>query len=136
MARPNTEGDVRRVSGAIRDRASRWVRAIVLEGDRRIRLRTPVDKGRARGNWNLSAGTPNFATSERKVRHGAGGPSASQVQAVVGDARSRIYVVNGLPYIGRLEYGSSTQAPNGMVRVTAAELRQVAAALANRIRRG
>jgi len=34
----------------------------------------------------------------------------------------QIFIVNGLPYINRLENGWSQQAPNGMVAITLAEL--------------
>lgn len=34
-----------------------------------------------------------------------------------------LYIANGLPYIERLEQGSSTQAPRGMVMITIAELK-------------
>ena len=45
------------------------------------------------------------------------------------------YLVNNLPYAVPLEYGHSSQAPAGMVRVTIAEFQQIveAAVRANQV---
>jgi hypothetical protein len=54
---------------------------------------------------------------------------AGQVTSV--KAGGEVWIVNNLPYAGRLEYGYSQQSPSGMVRVTLANL---PAALENYIR--
>jgi hypothetical protein len=98
-----------------------------------IVMRTPVDSGRARGNWNVSVGTPDNSTSEKTS------PQYSfpdQVPEANGD--ESMFVTNNLPYIRKLEYGGypkqpkkptgktvngySRQAPNGMVGITVAEV--------------
>lgn len=123
---------MRKVAGILRAKASRWVRGIVLEGDRRIRLRTPVRSGRARGNWNISVGAPDWhADPERKNK---GVAQAGAVPKEIGEGPTPIFVCNGLPYIGRLEFGWSKQAPQGMVRLTVKELRLLAARIATKIR--
>ena len=94
--------------------------------------RTPVDTGRARGNWNVSAGHMDASVSERtepQIR------SVSQMPDALGD--ESYFISNNLPYIGTLEYGGypenpkggkgktvngfSKQAPKGMVGVTLVE---------------
>lgn len=67
-------------------------RALVLDIFSSIQIRTPVDTGRARGNWQVEFNGPQSAT-----------------------------ISNNLPYIERLENGWSQQAPAGMVRVTLSE---------------
>lgn len=94
--------------------------------------KTPVDTGRARGNWNISVGNPDGSTDPSKTS--AQYKSASGVPEPKGD--ESIYISNNLPYIETLEYGGypnppksgtgktvngfSKQAPNGMVGVTLA----------------
>ena len=126
------EGDMRRVAMILRAKANRWVRAIVLEGDRRIRMRTPVKSGRARGNWHISVGEPDWHYDPERMNKGVG--RAGTVPQGIGEGSVPIFVCNGLPYIGRLEYGWSKQAPQGMVRLTAKELRLLAARIAAKIR--
>lgn len=87
-------------------------------------LKTPVDTGRARGNWQPSVGTAQSGTSENADKSGAGVIAEIQ-NAAEKWARSEqdeaIYLVNNLPYIQALEEGHSTQAPHGMVRTTLLE---------------
>lgn len=80
--------------------------------------KTPVKSGRARANWNASQGTPNIATS-LTVDQSRGGREAAKGGTFA--AGGVTFLSNGLPYIGKLEYGSSKQAPQGMVRTSAAE---------------
>ena len=93
--------------------------------------KTPVDTGRARGNWNITVGHDDTTASERTRPQFK---SVADVPKVEGD--ETIYISNNLPYITKLEYGGypknpkggsgktvngySKQAPNGMVGVTLA----------------
>ena len=74
---------------------------------------TPVDTGRARGNWHCTVGTP-FAGQD------ATGIDGSIQAAIPRRAGSVVYLTNNVPYIQKLEYGGSQQAPAGMVRVSVA----------------
>ncbi len=97
-------------------------RKIMLDVFVRVILRTPVDTGRARGNWQTTLGSPAAGEIDRKTKVGGGAP-ASEAAAIVatfpGDGY--VYLTNNVPYILPLEYGSSGQAPAGMVRITLAE---------------
>lgn len=109
--------------------------------------KTPVDTGRARGNWNVSVGSPDYSVSDTKTKT----PkiqSPEQMPKAPGDAA--IYIANNLPYIKTLEFGGypspvekgtwvkkgksgpghyeirseggfSKQAPQGMVGITVAK---------------
>ena len=110
--------------------------------------RTPVDTGRARGNWQISfdsvpAGEVGSAESwKRKGSEGVRAPSesASSREAfakataktnAAPDAFSYVALVNNLPYIQRLEFSAwSDQMPAGMVRVTLSEFERKLAAAA------
>lgn len=135
--------------GAFSTNVTRWVaktqvethaqaKYIILELFSRVVQRTPVDTGRARGNWSVSFG-------ESPALYVGGPPDK-------GDGTNRIlsklqefklgqtaWLTNGLPYIRVLEYGEypnpskgektengfSKRAPQGMVRITVAEFGQI-----------
>jgi hypothetical protein len=81
---------------------------------------TPVDTGRARGNWQVTIGSPKQGHDwERKDKGGSA--TIDQGRSTVNELSSpgTVYITNNLPYILALENGrSSTQAPQGMVRLT------------------
>ena len=84
-------------------------RAIALEFYRRVKLGTPADTGRARGNWGLTDSVPDARED-------------APVVSVSEDGIKVIFLYNNLPYIVSLEMGSSKQAPAGFIRLAAAEL--------------
>jgi len=100
-------------------KAHRRMGIAALQG---VVLRTPVDTGRARANWQVANGSaPEGAVDATDP---SGGRTLSQGQSVIQDVRpfDKSYIVNNLDYIVFLEEGSSAQAPEGMVAVTIAEL--------------
>ncbi|HNU27153.1 MAG TPA: hypothetical protein PKJ38_13680 [Planctomycetota bacterium] len=122
--------DVSKWCGKSLDRIDIVSRKIALEMFRRVILRTPVDTGRARGNWQTTVGAP--AIGELGTRHNAktgGAPIARAItvgQAWKATTGASILLTNNLPYIERLEHGYSKQAPAGMVAITVAEFGGVA----------
>jgi hypothetical protein len=102
-------------------------RGTVLQMSNAIILKTPIDEGRARGNWQASIGKPKNRVINRKEA-GAIGEVANVAQTVkIGQV---FFLSNNLPYIKPLEEGSSTQAPNGMLAVTVANFEKTVARLA------
>lgn len=106
-------------------RVSAVVSASSIETFSRSILRTPVDLGRARGNWGLTVSAGQIdktgaVTIDRVTR-----------EVIDSDYRAGFSLVNALPYIERLEYGYSGQAPQGMVRITAQEFPAIVAQIAN-----
>lgn len=84
---------------------------------------SPVDTGRFRGNWQVAFNAPAEGALEAFDKSGSqtlGSGSLVLEQFKVGT--KDIYFTNNLPYAYELEFGSSKQAPEGMVRVTAIEL--------------
>ncbi|QNN99850.1 hypothetical protein P67b_00091 [Ruegeria phage Tedan] len=100
--------------------------------------RTPVDTGWARANWVPAIGAPSLAGSgdlSRSAREAgaasAGGRQSSAVGVIAAGYRDisqgPIFVSNNVPYIGRLNGGSSAQAPAGFVQdAIAAGIRSLA----------
>lgn len=80
---------------------------------------TPVDTGRARGNWIVSIGSP-VTLPNLKSLDKTGQATISRGQAVAeryaSDSLQSIYICNNLPYIQRLNEGWSAQAPAGYVQ--------------------
>lgn len=110
---------------ATEDELRTVVRRIAFDGLSRIIDRTPVDTGRARGNWFVRVDGPgtDVTTTEDKD----GGATIARGSAVIADYKNEtgfpiISIYNNLPYIIRLEDGHSKQAPTGMVAVTVTEL--------------
>ena len=87
---------------------------------------TPVDTGRARGNWQSSENAPKKGTIDRLDKSGSA--AISDVAITVTSGPSDKFMTNNLPYIDGLEEGRSRQAPAGMVRKNIARLRRILAA--------
>jgi hypothetical protein len=81
--------------------------------------------GRFRGNWQFSIGVPAVGELERIDPNGAVTLAALRAEVATLTAGQTAYIVNNLPYAIPLEYGHSTQAPQGMVRVTLARFQQI-----------
>lgn len=95
-------------------------RAIALELFSSVIKDTPVDTGRARGNWQTSMTTPK----EDQVERTGAGPAIAEAASETAKfgLGKLIWFSNNLPYIYRLEYGWSDQAPSGFVRKNVARI--------------
>lgn len=81
--------------------------------------------GRFRGNWMFGIGAPDGTTTE-EVDPGGSKSTARIVNGVLEfHAGDVAYITNSLPYAIPLEFGHSTQAPGGMVRITVARFQQI-----------
>lgn len=133
----STSDDIKRVKEALIRRSRKLVQGLTLETHRRLVLRTPVDTGRARGNWMLSVDEPDSSTRPDNFdRNGAAAAAEAAGFAKQVDFGDNVFIVNNLPYIEPLENGHSKQAPNGMVAVTVAEMQAFGEALVQQLERG
>lgn len=100
------------------------VRKVMLEAFRGVVMKSPVDTGRFKSNWIVGYGTPDRTVTDDTDKGGSEtvGKIAAGIQGMrIVDGVS-IYCTNSLSYSLALEYGSSQQAPAGMVRTTLAEI--------------
>lgn len=159
MARRDPAADVARIKAMVRHRLDLLVQGLTLELYRRIVFRTPVDTGRARANWQLSQGAPaqgaaslpgwlggeakrdaqgRFVGAKRSRARAnaiAAGQLAEARSFVRGlSAQEKVFIVNNLVYIRALEHGHSKQAPQGMVAVAVAEVKQMFPGLVRQVR--
>ncbi|MBO2889574.1 MULTISPECIES: hypothetical protein [Pseudomonas] len=81
--------------------------------------------GRFRGNWQFSIDSPAAEELDRIDPSGSQAIAElmGQVQALT--IGQTAFIVNNLPYAIPLEYGHSSQAPAGMVRVTLANFQRI-----------
>ncbi len=113
----NWESDWKKIESKIDRTLDQGIRATILELSTAIIKDTPAKTGRARGNWQASIG--RGATGEVSVVNKRAGEAKAisnvnqKASVAVGDL---YYLTNNVPYIERLEYGWSKQAPGGMVR--------------------
>ena len=81
--------------------------------------------GRFRGNWMFSIGAPDSTTTEEVDPSGAKSTARIVAGALEFKAGDTCYITNSLGYAIPLEFGHSTQAPGGMVRITVARFQQI-----------
>lgn len=105
------------VAKEIANNGEKAVRRAAVAADTAIVTTTPVNTGRAKGNWNASVGSEDISTSD--VTDPSGQATMSAHQQTIEQWRlgkGPIFLANGLPYILPLENGSSSQAPTGMTQ--------------------
>ena len=103
------------------EKINRAFRRSALDVLRRLVVRSPVDTGRFRGNWQTGVNDAPSGDIPSKDKGGSAtinDGESSIASAKVGDS---IFIVNNLPYAIALENGHSGQAPHGMVAITIAE---------------
>ena len=98
-------------------------------------LGTPIDEGRAKGNWFVASGSPDHSSIDDS-RKGKGKGEAKPIESKtilranpvikawkVG--QGSIFITNNLPYVVKLDEGSSVQASEGMTAQALSAARQV-----------
>ncbi|WP_148716489.1 HK97 gp10 family phage protein [Chitinolyticbacter meiyuanensis] len=115
------------------DRATREIGLVLFSSAIR---KTPVDTGRARGNWQVGFTMAQGATTrEDKAGALAINDVMSLLKPGIFKQDNQVWLTNNLPYILKLEYGSSKQSPQGMVRLSFEEMEPAIRAIVSRISR-
>lgn len=113
---------------ALADYATKSVEQVIrkscIDLYRKVVERTPVDAGRAKGNWMISTTDSNHTMDDKD------GFSLNEIKSIIeGEIRDfsfdihddQVIIYNNLEYIPMLENGTSRQAPAGMVSVSLVE---------------
>lgn len=133
MALGNFELDIQRFVAKAKGNIDLVIRKIALDLFRRVIMKSPVDTGRFKGNWQVAIGSIPAGVLEINDKTGSATIS-KMTAAVLGlKAGETIYLVNNLEYARPLEYGHSKQAPAGVVRITVQEYPQVVSKAANEV---
>jgi hypothetical protein len=103
------------------------VKKITLDATANLIEDTPRDLGWARVNWIPSLGSPSLSGNVSNPSEGEVGAARRKqdqgIARVVTGFRlgsGKVYISNNVPYIMRLNEGSSTQAPAGFVQASIA----------------
>lgn len=116
--------DIRRFSEKAVKAHNAIARTATLELFSGVIKATPVDTGRARGNWQTTVGAPAKGRLEREDKSGS--EAIAEVEAKTPEGAGQVTMLtNNLPYIDELEFGSSKQAPQGMVRTNLTRLQKM-----------
>jgi len=108
---------IKKITAGIFTLVPQTARKVLLDIDRRVVKRTPVDTGRARGNWLPAAENPDRRTLE------VGESRDTDPASMAIDSKFPVlYLSNNLPYIEKLENGHSSQVPIGFVKLSVAEV--------------
>lgn len=122
------------ISASTKAKMELAVRKIAMDAFAEVILMSPVDTGRFRGNWQVAIGSIPAGTLEIDDKAGTATISKAQAAAMNLQIGQVIYLINNLPYAISLEYGSSNQAPGGMVRLTAQRWQPIATKVAQELK--
>ena len=109
--------DLKKFGNVTREKATIIFQKIAIELDTAVVLGTPVDEGRARGNWFPSINTPSSEVTDAVDKDGSRSVNAATSTASTARLGETVWLTNNLPYILPLENGWSGQAPEGMVDI-------------------
>lgn len=107
---------VGRIAGNVEATADTIKRKIALEIYSELLATTPVDTGRARAGWSLDARRGDNVPPIDESGYGYD-VSMNVNPAMAPQGADIIYLYNNVEYIGRLNAGSSTQAPREFVQI-------------------
>lgn len=116
-----SDPQIKIIVGDLENVAEKVIKALTLEITAELQEATPVDTGWARLNWVPKIGEPS---TEPKPKIEANLPSAqaeqqkglAEVLSGFKLARGLVSIANNVPYIKRLNEGSSKQAPAAFVQ--------------------
>lgn len=108
---------IRAIGRRVEENADAGAVQTALAVDQAVVVATPVDTGRARGNWQAQIGSP--VREETNTTDKGGQATIDRNEGIIRSRRgtSEIYISNNVPYIGRLNEGSSSQAPENFVQI-------------------
>jgi hypothetical protein len=132
MANYNNPNDAKNMGDNTIANLNKIMRLAALHLFRQVILKTPVDTGRARGNWFTTIGDlSNSVALEGRSEEETINEMIDTISS--GRIKQGFFLTNNLPYIQKLEYGQypnpaksgnrtsngySKQAPEGMVRIS------------------
>jgi hypothetical protein len=109
--------NLNRLCQAAGDKAEIVVRKTALELQSNMVEPSPVDEGRFKNNWVASIGAVDTTNTHEPDKTGAGAIARTVATLEQWTPGQTINLTNSMPYAKKLEEGSSTQAPSGVVRL-------------------
>lgn len=111
--------ELKKASNKIKDAIEKTLRATAVDMFSKIILRTPVDTGRLRGNWQASVQNPILSELDTTSKTGNEtiATGKTNINTYKLDDKS-IWFSNNLPYAVVIEDGGVNRRPYGMVKTT------------------
>lgn len=109
------------------------VRKASFDVFRSVVIKSPVDTGRFKSNWQVNIGSIPAGTLNTVDPSGGAALARITSETLQMRAGQVIYLANNLSYARRLEYGYSKQAPAGMVRLSILEFNTAVAKAAKQV---
>lgn len=121
-------GSIRFVVGVLERFTEKRIKIITLDATANLIEDTPRDTGWARSNWVPSIGKPSrrqgdfLDPDEGDIAEARADQESGQalIATTYTLSQGKVFVSNNVPYITRLNDGSSTQAPAGFVQAAIA----------------
>lgn len=105
---------------------------VLVEVAARLLDRSPVDTGHFKANWQHGFGSL-IPTEELAEQDKDGQATLDRLTADIAASGPGLHTfVNNTPYAEQLEFGSSQQAPSGIVGITAAEVPDIVTSVTTR----
>ena len=101
---------IRQVESGLNEAVSKVIGEMAFAAFSAIVLATPVDTGRARGNWQPSVGEPESGELNVQDKSGSSAIGKSRSTFANYSLGPKIWFSNNVPYIQRLNEGHSQQA--------------------------
>ena len=99
-----------------------FLRLVALQVLQGVIFLPPVDTGRARGNWQVSQGSPIETPLEVTDPAGAGTLSRGTTRLLAIVLGETVWITNNVEYISYLEHGTDRMAAQPMVAPTLARV--------------
>ena len=100
----------------------KFIKQVCIETFKRFIMRTPVDTGRARGNWQIEINRTASGTVKEDMWDQVFEKGVAKLAAI--PPFSVIHITNNVEYVYYLEYERpSPQHPEGMVEITLQEMK-------------
>lgn len=113
------------IAGELEEEVVRVARVVAFAFLTNVVKATPVDTGRARGNWFVGINRPIRQTKPNRK----GGQATTDGQAKLFNSKAKYpdyWISNNLPYIERLNDGYSAQAPAKFVETAFNQAKRIA----------
>ena len=117
------ESDLERFARRVGKSLDETCRSITIKWFSATIKGTPVDLGRLMGNWQASQDAPMTGTVPDTDK--VGNATIAKAIRKIGGAGAVNYLVNNLDYAEKIEYGGSSLAPRGMVRINHARILRI-----------
>lgn len=124
---PQLKDHLTEVRRNIREGGDGLLYDVTMELHWRLSRRTPVATGRTRGNWRVGINKPDLHT-DINAFDPTGENGAAEAREIARNIKAgdQVFITNALPWVKRLNAGSSKKAPAGFIEQTAAELPLIA----------